>query len=285
MYKFESEGTLIENMYLMLSIFRNYNIIPVFIFDGKPPTEKKELLVQRRENKLEAEEEFNKLKEQLRNNDMSNEDKQEIMNNMDILKKQFVYIKKEQIQKVKQLIRAYGATYYDAPGEADELCSQLAIKNKVWGTLSEDMDMFVYGATRVLRYISLLHHTVVVYDTKGILQELGINQRQLRQICVLSGTDYNLSNDNLKHEFNLHKTLKIFKKFYKLKNNMDFYDWLNTNTDLIDDFELLNKIYDMFDLTNSHKIKHFDDIKISNGIILHDEIKNILKTEGFIFPN
>ena len=32
-YKFASEGTLIENIYLMLSIFRHYNIIPIFIFD------------------------------------------------------------------------------------------------------------------------------------------------------------------------------------------------------------------------------------------------------------
>ena len=30
-----------ENMYLMLSIFRYYNVIPIFVFDGKPPPEKK----------------------------------------------------------------------------------------------------------------------------------------------------------------------------------------------------------------------------------------------------
>lgn len=285
MYKFLSDGTLIENMYLMLSIFRKYNITPIFVFDGKPPTEKKELLLKRRENKKDAEEEFYKLKEQLENNDMTNEDKQDIINNMDMLKKQFIYIKKEQIESVKELIRAYGATYYDAPGEADELCAQLVIKNKVWATLSEDMDMFVYGATRVLRYLSLLNHTVVVYDTKGILHELGITQKQLRQICVLSGTDYNFTTDNTKNEFTLYKTLKIFKKYHKLKTGVDFYDWLHTNTDLIDNFETLNKIYEIFDVTNSEKIKIFDDIRIANGIILYDEIKNILKNDGFIFPN
>jgi hypothetical protein len=40
---------------------------------------------------------------------------------MDQLKKQFVQMNKEKIESVKSLIRAYGATYYDAPGEADEL--------------------------------------------------------------------------------------------------------------------------------------------------------------------
>ena len=54
MYRYASDDNLIENMYLMLSVFRHYNIIPIFIFDGKPPTEKKELLIKRREDKNEA---------------------------------------------------------------------------------------------------------------------------------------------------------------------------------------------------------------------------------------
>jgi 5'-3' exonuclease len=37
LYKFQAENALIENMYLMLSIFNHYKIIPIFIFDGKPP--------------------------------------------------------------------------------------------------------------------------------------------------------------------------------------------------------------------------------------------------------
>ena len=41
MHKYVSENSLIENMYLMLSVFRYYNITPVFIFDGKPPSAKK----------------------------------------------------------------------------------------------------------------------------------------------------------------------------------------------------------------------------------------------------
>ena len=65
MYKYASDNVLIENIYLMLSIFRHYNVIPIFVFDGKPPTEKKELLKKRRQDKKEAEEEFNQLKNKL----------------------------------------------------------------------------------------------------------------------------------------------------------------------------------------------------------------------------
>lgn len=288
MYKYESDDSLIENMYLMLSIFRHYNIIPVFVFDGKPPTEKKELLLKRRENKKAAKEEYNNLQQQLEecSKDIDEYEKQEIITNMDLLKKQFVYITKEKVELVKDLIRGYGFTYYDAIGEADELCAQLVIKNKVWACLSEDMDMFVYGATRVLRYLSLMNHTVVIYDMKGILNELQITHKELRQICVLSGTDYNINADN-KKDSSLYGTLKIFKKYKKnAVNNCDFYEWLNNNTNLISDYILLCKIHDLFDLSKIHdNLKSFDLIRIINGRIIKQDIRNILSTDGFIFPN
>jgi hypothetical protein len=274
MYKYASEGSLLENIYLMLSVFRYYNICPIFVFDGKPPPEKKELLLKRKEDKIEAESEYNI-------------EKQDIINSMDMLKKKFIYISKNDIEDVKNLIRYYGATYYDAPGEADELCALLVIKNKVWACLSEDMDMFVYGCTRVLRYLSLLNHTVVLYDTKEILNNLGISQKELREICILSGTDYNYISDNdSKNAPTLYKTLSYFKKYHKEKLDIEFYSWLLQKGDYIKDYNMLIKIYDMFDLNknNSCKLKNFENIKIGNGPILKDEIKLIIQKEGFIFP-
>ena len=67
MYRFALDNNLIENMYLMLSTFRYFNIIPVFIFDGKPPSEKSELIEKRKKDKQEAEKEYNKLKKMLNN--------------------------------------------------------------------------------------------------------------------------------------------------------------------------------------------------------------------------
>jgi len=287
MYKYATENSLLENIYLMLSTFRFYNITPIFIFDGKPPTEKKVLLLKRKEDKQDAENEYNKLKTQLENI-VDDIEKQEIVNNMDILKKKFVYISKGDIENVKSLIRAYGATYYDAPGEADELCALLVIKNKVWACLSEDMDMFVYGCTRVLRYLSLLNRTVVLYDTKEILKQLGITQKELREICVISGTDYNYynnDNDNDKNAPTLYKTLTYFKKYHKDKNNMEFYDWLKEKTNYITDYDILMKIYSIFVLNKeTTSLKNFENIVIKNGLIIKEDIRTIMKSEGFIFP-
>ena len=62
LYKYISENALLENLYLMISIFRANNIIPVFIFDGKPPTEKNDTIASRKKNKTNAREEYYRLK-------------------------------------------------------------------------------------------------------------------------------------------------------------------------------------------------------------------------------
>jgi hypothetical protein len=133
-----------------------------------------------------------------------------------------------------------------------------------------------------------------LYDTKEILNKLGLTQKELREICVISGTDYNAENNNNSENNNnaennntpnLYKTLKYFKKYYNEKTTISFYDWLLQNTDYIKDYNKLIKIYDMFELnTNYLNLKNFENIKIINGPILREEIKQIIKKEGFIFP-
>jgi 5'-3' exonuclease len=296
LYKYEATDSLLENIYLMLSIFRLHNIIPVFIFDGKPPPEKRELLKKRQQDKTAAKNEYNKLKEQIELNGISDEEKQEIIVSMDQLKKQFVYMNHEKIEKVKELMRAFGATYYDAPGEADELCALLVNTNKVWACLSEDMDLFVYGCKRVLRYISLNNQSVILYYTKGILNELNMNLKEFREICVLSGTDYNINfNVNINvnvSALNLFDIINLFRKFQEEKekekelSNQPFYHWLNLKLDLKCnlDLELLNKINSMFNISDE-LTKSFKNIQILNCHIQKNLIKEIMKGDGFIFLN
>jgi flap endonuclease-1 len=242
LYKYETDNALLENMYVMLSIFRYYNIIPIFVFDGKPPPEKKALLEKRKEDREEAQEEYKRLQNQLANDDLNENEKQDLIASLDQLKKQIVQINKSKIDTVKSLIRAYGATYYDAPGEADELCALLVIKKKVWACLSEDMDMFVYGCTRVLRYFSLMNHTAVLYYMKGILEELNMTQEEFREVCVLSGTDYNTNANGNNDNKGLQQTIKLFKKFKSIDQELSFCDWLIQTTDYVSDKALLEKI-------------------------------------------
>ena len=93
LYKFLSNGDLIEQMYLFISILRSYNIVPIFIFDGKPPEEKREILMKRYIEKKEAAKECRKLEKSLE--DVSIEKKRELEKQILLLKKKINTYKRE----------------------------------------------------------------------------------------------------------------------------------------------------------------------------------------------
>ena len=244
-----------------------------------------DIMVQKRkDDKEDAKKEYERLSDRIKSNDDINEDElKDINSTMDLLKKQFIYMGRGKTEKVKELIRAYGSTYYDAPGEADELCAMLVIKKKVWACLSEDMDLFVYGCSRVLRYFSLLNHNVVLYYTKGILEELKMDQNEFREICVLSGTDYNINANGDNKSISIYQAIKYFHKYKNNKNNnQTFYEGIN-NSNYVLDYELLIKINEMFNILNKYNLDLFKKIKIINGPINMSSVKEIMKEDDFIF--
>jgi len=276
LYRYQAEDALIENMYLMISLFKYYNIIPIFVFDGTPPAEKMDLLEERREFKKQSKIRWDALNEELDNYKGDNEKISEILEEMDKEKKNFVKIRTNDINKVKDLMDAYGVTYVTAEGEADELCAKLVKKKIAYGCLSEDMDLFVYGTPRVYRYLSLLNSTIVEYNLKVILEQLNLNLEEFKQICVLSGTDYNIDND-----MNIYKTLKLFGKYKKSKFNNDFCEWL-VNNSKIQDIQHYKNILNMFNISdvNTNMIKV--PIRYNQGD--KQELKKILQDNGFIYP-
>jgi 5'-3' exonuclease len=251
LYRFLNEGALVENMLLLISIFKSYRIIPIFIFDGKPPPEKKQLLIQRLMEKKEAEEKFLNIQSIIES--VSEDEKQLLLLEMENLKRQFIRVTEDDIRKTKELLNLHKITYYESPGEADELCAYLIKSRKAWGCLSDDMDMFLYGCPYVLRNISLVHHTVLFYNTRKILNELEMTEKEFCQIMVLSGTDYNIYSTT-----SLTETIKWFYEFkkycFKQKCSEDFYEWLYKNTKYIKDYDNLLKIFQMFQLTNNNSI-------------------------------
>jgi flap endonuclease-1 len=275
MYRYLGEEALLENIYLMINIFRLNNIIPLFVFDGKPPKEKENLLKERKENKKKAEEKYNELQNQLL--DGQNAKIEEQMNQ---LKKEFIRLHHTDIKDVKLLIQSLGASYIEAPGEADKLCAKLVNKNLVYACLSEDMDMFVYGCKRVLRYLSLLNKTAIMYEMKDILIELDMNFNDFKNICIISGTDYNIHNNN-----DLTNTLKYFKKYRKSKEKKNnFLSWLEENTDYINGLEV-REISKLFNIDDVPEFKNCLKTKILNGPINISNLKTILEKEDFIFVN
>ena len=284
LYRFLGENALLENFYLMISIFREYNIVPLFVFDGKPPKEKYELLKKRKNDKKIAEMKYNELDCKMKDgiDNMNKQEEKEMKETMEIIKKDFIRVHHTDIENVKLLFQAYGVSYIEAPGEADKLCAKMVCKNKAHACLSEDMDLFVYGCPRVLRYMSLLKKTVVMYNLKDMLSELDLTQDEFRSICIVSGTDYNIGFDDSGN--NLIKTLKYFKK-YKKSGTDGFYEWLEKNTKYITDVIELYTVHSLFTLEDMDEYKQYEKLRIVNGPINKSNLITVMEKENFIFAN
>ena len=286
LYKFMSDESLMENMYLFISILKTNKITPIFIFDGKPPPEKRELLNVRRLEKKDAEQKYLHLQSSITTDvAIHGDDKAEILQEMEHLKRQFVRVRDDDIRKVKELMDAYGVCYYDAPAEADQLCAYFVNTGKAWACMSDDMDMFLYGCSHVIRNLSLMKQTVVLYDTQSILKDLKMTERQFCEIMVLSGTDYNINSNT-----SLTETVKWFHEYDKcyLKQNpnnktLGFYVWLFKNTKYIKDFNNLLRTYQIFQKTDYAEFAQWHSFKIIEKPMDIDKLKSIMKNEGFIF--
>lgn len=238
LYKFNGDSDeLIDGFYHMISLFKFNGIIPLFVFDGKPPVEKYKIIEQRRNNKSIAEYKYNQIKETT-----SKYNK----NSLTQLRKQFIRVSYKDICNVKKLISLMGVNYYECNGESDGICVKLVETKVAYACMSEDMDMFVYGCNRVLRYLSLLKSTIVLYDFKGILKTLNITFNEFQDICIISGTDYNeqLSNEIM----NLNDALILFRKYKGSKNANSYRKWLVSEGYIKDD-NAFTRACNMFDTT------------------------------------
>lgn len=251
MYKFSEDDKLLENFQILIDIFKKYNISPIFIFDGKPPIEKLDLLKQRQSKKREAELKYNSIMSD-NSTDLCNKN---TIHRLDNLKKKFIRINHENIQSVRQLLIDNKMDFLDAEGEADELCVQYVKSNKAWACLSDDMDMFIFGCNRVLRNLSLSNNNVILYLLPDILNDLKMTMDIFRDILVLSGTDYNISCQG--NNVCLRETLKWYKYYKnycsKISENkihnfipLVFYKWLVKNSKYIKDYNELMRVHQMF---------------------------------------
>jgi len=309
MYRFRADQALLENMYTMIKLFQLRDIVPIFIFDGKPPDEKRNLLNKRQHLKRIAEIHYNQVKTSM---DLTccrpTPDDEHLLK---VLKRRFIRLHDADFERVKALMRALGVNYIVAPGEADALCAQMVLKRKAHACVSDDTDMFVYGCPRVLRHLNLLDETFTMYDMSQILNILGITLTEFRQICVVSGTDYNCMNaitsatvkseNGMKVEktFNLHLklTLKLFKQYKKctqeaaITGNIvatDFYIWLHHTCRTLYprlkfDYDAVTAINDMFDTTHV-KMNQLPTLPINKPTSVDNELlHNVMAHENFIF--
>ena len=289
LYRFLADGNFMEQVYLFLSLFKYYCIEPVFVFDGKPPPEKRGIIQKRRLEKRAAKDEYDILEKQMEEIDNVTMDDihkmeihkriavQEVHKRMEVLKKKMVRVKWEHIDNAIELIHEFGFIHYLAPHEADQLCVYLAKKGDVHAIMSDDMDMIISGCPRVIRNLNMSTHEAILYDNCQIIRELQLSLEHFRQIVILSGTDYNNTSS-----ISIKKAFEIYSQYSAENSGNTFYDWLSSQKLITDDFM---EIYNMFETDNSAKEldTFLESASPQPKKMSVSAIKTIMKPYRFIF--
>lgn len=266
LYKFKQKNSLIESIYLMCSIFRKYNIVPIMVFDGKPTSDKDYYLQLKKTQKIK---DFNTYKELLEKYKRNNN--KDIRKQLNILNTKLISITKQDIIYVKELLTIMGIQYIQSKQESDSVCANLVNQDIAWGCLSNDSDMFVYNCKYIIKHLNLYRQTVSIYNTSSILQQLSISSANFKILCLLSKNDYNY--DSYYTIYNMFEYFKLFK----LSRERNFKKWIlniiNSNKHSINN---ILKIYN-----NIEKIPQ--GIKYKNNNIDRESLKRYLSYHRFIF--
>jgi len=260
MYKFltssKTQEGICEKIQQTIQLFKDNQITPIFVFDGKPPKEKTKLMKQRYWKKVLAYRKAEELKQLLLDVPQDSVADPEIIENikkeLEVAETDSLRLTKADILAIKELIRSHNYNIIEAEEEADEVCVIQVKLQEADAVISDDMDILVHGCPLTLRNLDIDTGKCVEYHIENILQELNFNIQQFREIIVLSGTDYSDSTD-----CDLYKTLKVYTKYKNyLKTNkwqkIGFLDFAIKYTDYVTNTEEIKTAYQKFTYTDSY---------------------------------
>ena len=235
-------------------------IIPVYVFDGKPPEIKRKILDMRKNIRKKAEEKMAVAE--------SSEEKIKYF-------KRSVIITKEQLNDCRKLLDYMGVPYIDAPEEADSQCAWLAKQGLVDAVLTEDMDILTFGSPYVIRNLTSFKKKPIEISLNDIKNKFEWTQDQFIQFCVLLGCDCYQIYDLFQKNKNIDVSLKEMKKNIKYDDSIDYFKNPNIN-DQINDISILTpKIADLNNLlVNEYGlIKYKIQNKLNQLIVAYSKLK------------
>ena len=283
LYQFEGDGLLVDNMKKFISILQEYNIQPLFVFDGKPPVEKMKTICYRRDQRRNAAIECADLMERMQGDVLPDE-----LDKLDAeyikLRRSSVEITRDKTDTIKTLFNEKNVPYCIAPSEADTICASMVLNNEVWGCMSDDMDMLVYGCNNIIRDVNIDTRTARLYVLPDILKDLNITYENFKRICVISGTDYNTHHKTHQQQLQLinnnepcnivsykktpvppnitfYTAIKLFQRFQQTVKypTMTFYSWLKHYLKFNIDYDALDRVYNMFDISTREYTSSLDN--------------------------
>mmetsp|Transcript_23710 Transcript_23710/g.44016 ORF Transcript_23710/g.44016 Transcript_23710/m.44016 type:complete len:334 (+) Transcript_23710:53-1054(+) len=94
------------------------------------------------------------------------------------------------LAEVKELLEVFGLPYIEAPMEAEAQCADLELRGVVDGVITDDCDVFLFGARNVYRNIFDEKKFVQAYKMADVERELGLNRQRVINLALLLGSDY-----------------------------------------------------------------------------------------------
>jgi flap endonuclease-1 len=191
----DSRGRITSHLnglfYRVTRLIADYGLKLVFVFDGKPPERKTAELARRREIRQRYEEERD---EALRAGDLATAYSKSTMTSK---------LTREMVGEASDLLRMMGIPTVQAPSEAEAQAAHMAASGAVWAAGSKDYDALLFGAPRLVRFITLSGKEFLpsrgtfrpiepeLIDADRWLQALKITRAQLIDLGILVGTDFN----------------------------------------------------------------------------------------------
>ena len=212
------DGTVTSHLagilYRVTHLISEYNMSFVFVFDGPPPKLKQEEIEKRRRLREKAAREW---KEALSVGDYEKAFSKAVMMNR---------LTAPMVQDAKKLLTLLGVPLVQAPSEAESQAAYMAIRGDVWGASSKDYDSLLFGAPRLVRYLTIYGKEYL--PSKGVSRPLtpelivlseflskhGISRSQLVDMAILVGTDFNKGIKGVGPK----TALKLIKEHGKLEN-------------------------------------------------------------------
>lgn len=180
-----------EIMQFITAHFINQGITALVVFDGKASVHKAEELAERAKEREVAKQ---KLGEQL--------EKMKEMDPFDRIESYGDLAKSYRRQRyypagIKPLLKdeltKLGVKWYQAAGEADELCAALVHEGIAEAVYSTDSDQLAYLTPVLITKIGAYKEkgTCEVIRVEQVLHDLELKPEQFVDLCILFGTDYN----------------------------------------------------------------------------------------------
>uniref|UniRef100_A0A8C3PGX5 ERCC5 protein n=1 Tax=Calidris pygmaea TaxID=425635 RepID=A0A8C3PGX5_9CHAR len=125
----------------------------------------------------------------------------------------------------QELLRLFGIPYIEAPMEAEAQCAILDLTDQTSGTITDDSDVWLFGARHVYKNFFSQNKYVEYYQCVDFQNQLGLDRNKLINLAYLLGSDYTEGIPNV----GFVTAMEILNEFpgHGLEPLLKFAEWWN----------------------------------------------------------